>query len=128
MSKKCSKCGKKSILIISGLFPDALCIDHAPKLSNGSPGYKKRTTINLRPELLGARENDVSFPTSVPLDRCYVCQKIITNSHEFTHQWIKNPISFSYDKFTLPAIPVLELEYYICDNGFGCSIDEYELE
>jgi len=133
--KKCKKCKKKIIYAIVTCkhsydwpkltrtmkydFLEGLCVDHAPKLSSGKPGYDKITLVEVDDVKvsIGASENDYSF-TVYSQDQCHNCGKKIVDINDFIHQEIKNgePIeSFC----TLPALPIEELSYYMCKEWCG---------
>lgn len=117
---KCTKCSKRSIYILEYCDPViGLCKDHAPKLSNGEPGYKKLTVIEQPPLEFGTQ---YYYPSnSAPIDRCYNCNKLIVNRDDFIHQSIKNMLS-QPPLFMHQAVPIVEIEYWICKKG--CDEDE----
>jgi hypothetical protein len=111
---KCDKCSNKAILIIKNIEEIvSLCCDHTPRLSNGNPGYTKFTIIK------GFHEPEPIILRDSNLKTCFVCDKKIENIDEFIHQKI---IPELYDSpYIYPALPVKEIEYYVCSYGFGCS-------
>lgn len=129
-NKRCTVCKKKAVYIIVNDYgsPDCdddcaikdviLCKEHAPKLSNGEFGYTKLTIKKIPfncPKHIEDFEKDLPM---APRDRCYVCGKKIDDHSKFIHQKIKNIMQ--EEKRVLPALPIQEIEYWVCKDGDDC--------
>ncbi len=112
---KCDKCDKKCIYVLAYCKPFVcLCVDHAPRMSNGDPGYTELHIVTEPP--YGWNQKQYVPATKGPEDRCYKCEKKIKNIKNFTFHTLRNaPInSVGYYK---PAVPVVEFEYWLCKKG-----------
>lgn len=125
---KCDKCDNESIFLIKKSKFDwdkelisSLCINHAPKLSNGESAYKELTII------VALNEPEPIKLSTPNMTNCHVCNKDVNNLLEFIHQKIINGRIYSTNNFELEigyAFPIEEIEYYVCKEGFGCAYYE----
>ena len=58
--------------------------------------------------------------STAPSDKCYVCDKKIRNRKQFFMQSIRNRAPSGFDPGN-PGIPIIEIEYWVCKEGFGCA-------
>jgi hypothetical protein len=123
-NKKCTKCSQKVICVYAFYdefpvhkyeFIEGLCIDHATKMSDGSPGYKEMTLLETskskREYFKPEKDFELSNP---PKDACYNCGKKVMDENEFIMQGFVDSNKKSDYPWVLPAIPVEPLAYWIC--------------
>jgi deoxyadenosine/deoxycytidine kinase len=130
MAYKRCHCGKKATYIIQGVseldkYTNALpqimvklCSEHRPQLSSAFKGDRekeeKRIIIINRPRTYPAynknKEKEETYIADYPKNECRYCGSKNVTYHQKITSVDPN------DHFTIPAVPIIPLEYWICNK------------